>query len=137
MVIAVPLGLFTIAVVLDIIYMASGLGGFATASGYVIGLGLVAGLFAAVTGLVAWAATPRGTRAKWAGMWHSTANVLVLMLFTASWFIRILHSWVPSPAALVCGLAGLALAGITRWLVSGPVVVAAQVALVPRQPFRK
>jgi uncharacterized membrane protein len=136
MVITAPTGLFTIAAVLDIVYMASGRGGFATAAGYVIGLGLVAGLVAAVTGLVAWAATPRGTRAKLAGMWHSTANALVLMLFTASWFIRILHSWVPSPAALLCGLAGMALAGITSRLVT-VTIVAAPVATVPRQPLRR
>lgn len=135
------LGLFTTAVVLDIIYMTSGRGGFATAAGYVIGLGLVVGLVGAVGGLVAWTTIPRGTRAKRAGMWHSCGNVVVLLLFTTSWFIRLFHSWVPRPAALICGLAGLALAGFTGWLggdlierlrAGRPVIPA-----VPRQQFRK
>ena len=121
---------------LDIIYMVSGRAGFATAAGHVIGIGLVTGLVAAVSGLVAWTTIARDSRARRAGMWHSRGNVVVLMLFTASWFIRLLHSWVPSPAALVCGLAGLALAGLTGWLAAAPVVTA-PVPIVPRQQPRK
>jgi len=126
------LGLFTVAVVLDIIHLTSGRGGFATAAGHVIGIGLVSGLVAAVSGLAGWTTTPRGTRAKRAGMWHGGANVLVLMLFTASWFIRLFHSWVPSPAAHICGLAGLALAGVTGWFTTASAVTA-PAAIVPRQ----
>lgn len=135
------LGLFTTAVVLDIIYLTSGRGGFATAAGYVIGIGLVAGLVGAVGGLVAWTTIPHGTRSRRAGMWHSWGNVVVLLLFTTSWFIRLLHSWVPRPAALVCGLAGLALAGLTGWL-GGDVIERLRagrpvIPALPRQPFRK
>ena len=127
----VTLALFTTAVVLDIIHMASGRGGFATAAGYLIGFGLVAGLVTTVAGLAA-----QATRARRVATWHSGGNALVLMLFTASWFIRLTHSWVPRPAALVCGLAGLALAGLTAWLTVAPAATV-RVATVPPQRFRK
>lgn len=135
------LGLFTTAVILDIIYLASGRGGFATAAGYVIGVGLVACLVATVGWLAAWTTLPRGTPSRRAGLWHSGGNVVVLLLFTASWFIRLVHSWVPGPAALICGLTGLALAGVTWWQGGDlphpwrhPALPAT--SAVPRQPSR-
>jgi len=114
--IVLPLGLFNTAVILDIAYLITGRAGFAAAAGYVIGTGLVSGLAAAVFGLMDWTAIPPGTPAKRVGLLHGAGNVLVLLLFTASWLLRIFHQWVPSPAALICGFAGLALAGVTGWL---------------------
>lgn len=116
-----PAGLFATAVILDIVYLLTGRGGFATAAGYIIGTGLVAGLAAAVFGLVEWVAIPPGTRARRVGMWHGTASVLVVLLFTASWLFRLFHQWVPNAAALICGFAGLGLAGVTGWLAGEPV----------------
>lgn len=111
-----PLGLLTTAVIFDLVHLATDRTGFAVAAGYMIGAGLLGGLLAAVPGLVDWLAIPQGTRAKRVGLLHGAGNVLVLLLFFASWMIRTGNDWIPDAAALVFGFAGIAVAGVTGWL---------------------
>jgi uncharacterized membrane protein len=53
-----------------------------------IAAGVIGGLIAAVFGLIDWLAIPNNTRAKTVGILHAITNVLVLGLFSASWFLR-------------------------------------------------
>jgi uncharacterized membrane protein len=49
---------------------------------------------------------------------HGGGNVVVVVLFAVSWLLRFAagNGWRPSALALVCGFAGLVLAGTTGWL---------------------
>src|SRR3982751_5090345 len=88
MLIVFPLGLLATAVILDVIYLFNGNAALATVSFWNIIAGIIGGLAAAVFGLIDWLAVPSGTRAKAIGLWHGTGNVVVVVLFGASWFLR-------------------------------------------------
>src|SRR5207248_4270898 len=78
MLIVFPLGLLGMAVIFDILRLATGNTGFATAAYWDIVAGIVTGLVAAVFGLVDWLAIQAGTRAKVIGLWHGGGNVVVV-----------------------------------------------------------
>jgi uncharacterized membrane protein len=116
MLIVFPLGLLATAVVFDILTMLTGNLRWTDSAFYMIGAGVVAGLIAAVFGLIDFLAIPSGTRAKRVGALHGAGNVIVVLLFAASWFLR----W-PDPTnrgtvAHMCSYAGAALSLITGWL---------------------
>jgi len=117
MLIVLPLGLLVMAVLFDIIRMFTGVTALATVSYYNILAGVISGLVAAVFGLVDWLAIPQNTRAKSVGMWHGLGNVLVVVLFAVSWWLRRGEaSFVPSNVAFAIGLVGLLLGTVTGWL---------------------
>jgi uncharacterized membrane protein len=112
-----PLGLLATAVVFDILGLITDVEGFATASFYMIGAGVVSGLLAAVFGAIDFLAIPVGTRARRVGAVHGLGNVVVVVLFAASWLLRSDepgHS--PGTVAFVLALAGAVLATVTGWL---------------------
>ncbi|HCT76929.1 MAG TPA: hypothetical protein DGG94_01880 [Micromonosporaceae bacterium] len=112
-----PLGLYTTAVIFDVIRLITDRAGFAPAAGYTMGIGVIGGVLAGVIGFVDWFAIPKGTRARKVGLVHGVGNVAVNVLFGVSWLLRMnSDNWVPGAAALVCSFAGLALAGFTGWL---------------------
>jgi uncharacterized membrane protein len=80
-------------------------------------LGIIAGLVAAVFGLIDWLAIPAGTRAKAIGLWHAGANVAMLALFAASWFLRRdLAGHAPNTTTLVLATAAVAVGAVSGWL---------------------
>jgi uncharacterized membrane protein len=81
-----------------------------------IAAGIIGGLCAAVFGLVDWLAIPNGTRAKRIGLWHGGLNVLVVLLFAISWFIRKGGEQIPSNGALVLSFAAVVIALVGGWL---------------------
>jgi uncharacterized membrane protein len=115
MLIVFPLGLLGGAVIFDIIHIARG-GDWSLVAWYMIGLGVITGLLAAIFGLIDWAAIPSGTRAKAIGTWHAVGNVAVVLLFAASWYLRRPDIAHPGTSAYVLSFAGFALAGVTGWL---------------------
>jgi uncharacterized membrane protein len=116
MLIVFPLGLFSTAVVFDIIYLVTNAARWTEVAYYVIGAGLVGGLAAAVPGWVDWVAIPRRTRAKRVGLVHGIGNVLVLGLFVLSWLLRRPNSSLPPTGAIVAGVIGVVLISATAWL---------------------
>jgi uncharacterized membrane protein len=115
MLIVFPLGLLGGSVIFDIIHLIRG-GSWSLAAWHMIGVGVITGLLAAVFGLIDWLAIPGGTRAKSIGAWHAIGNVIVLLLFAASWRIRRDDIANPATFAYVLSFAGFALSGITGWL---------------------
>lgn len=115
MLIVFPLGLLGGSVIFDIIHMLRG-GSWSLAAWHMIGVGVITGLLAAVFGVIDWLAIPLGTRAKSVGTWHAIGNVIVLLLFAASWRIRRDDIANPESFAYVLSFAGFALSGITAWL---------------------
>jgi hypothetical protein len=81
-----------------------------------IAAGIIGGLLAAVFGLVDWLAIPSGTRAKRIGLLHGVGNVIVVLMFAASWWLRMASPRTPGALALTLSFAGLALALVTGWL---------------------
>lgn len=117
MLIPFPLGLLATAVVFDIVYLITDKPGFATASAYAIGAGIIGGLIAAPFGWIDWFKIPTDTRAKRVGLLHGLGNVVVVVLFVVSWLLRAnADAWVPTPWALACSFVGVVLAVATGWL---------------------
>src|SRR3954467_28060 len=88
MLIVFPLGLLATAVAFDVVGLVRSQNSWFGVSYWMIAAGIIGGLLAAVFGLIDWIAIPSGTRAKRIGLFHGVANVLVTMLFIASWFMR-------------------------------------------------
>ena len=116
MLIVFPLGLLAMAVIFDILSKIANTTRWTEMAFYMIGAGLVTGLIAAVFGLIDFLAIPPGTRAKGIGLIHGFGNVVVILLFAASWLLRWPDPAIPGTLAYVCSYAGVALALITGWL---------------------
>ena len=117
MLIVYPLGLLSMAVIFDILYLIFNNRLLPTASYYMIAAGILGGLLAAIFGFIDWLALPNNTRAKNIGLWHGLGNVLIVGLFAVSWFLRGNNvDFVPDSFALLLSFAGTALALITGWI---------------------
>lgn len=116
MLIVFPLGLLATAVIFDVIRVAGGPDALGTASYYMIAAGVIAGLIAAVFGLIDWLAIPARTRAKSVGAWHALGNVVVVLLFAASWWLRTGEPTTPPGVAVILAVLGAGLALVTGWL---------------------
>ena len=111
-----PLGLLASAVIFDLIAWGAANPGFMQAAFYMIGAGVVAGLLAAVFGLIDWLAIPSATRAKRIGAVHGVGNVVVVLLFAGSFLLRWRIPANPPTLAFVCSYARACLALVTGWL---------------------
>jgi uncharacterized membrane protein len=124
MLVPIPFGLLATAVIFDLIYLVwTNNPTMIVVSYWMIAAGIIGGLIAAPFGLLDYLAIPSGTRAKYVGMLHGLGNVVVLLMFAVSWWLRYASTvpgnsdvHVPSAAALVLSFAGFVLAGITGWL---------------------
>jgi len=116
MLIVFPLGLLATSLFFDVIAVASGHRGLLQASFYMIAAGVISGLIAAVFGLFDFLGIPSGTRAKRVGRLHGLGNVVVVGLFSASWFLRRDNPADPETLAVMLSAAGVMLAGFTGWL---------------------
>jgi uncharacterized membrane protein len=116
MLIVFPLGLLATAVAFDIVHVVAEGEGWAQASYYMIGAGVATGAAAALFGWIDWFAIPAGTRAKGVGLRHGLGNVVVLVLFAASWLLRTDTPTAPPQLAIALGGAGAALSLVTAWL---------------------
>jgi uncharacterized membrane protein len=116
MLIVFPLGLLGMAVIFDLLALTLGNGYWAEIAYWMMAAGVVTGLIAAPFGFVDWLAIPAGTRAKRIGALHGVGNVVVVLLFAGSWWLRGDAPGAPTMLPLTLGFAGLALALITGWL---------------------
>jgi uncharacterized membrane protein len=116
MLITFPIGLLVTAVIFDVLHLVTKGGLWATISYYIIAAGIVGGLVAAVFGFIDYLAIPGGTRAKGVGRTHGIGNVIVVLLFLTSWWLRRASPEAPSGAALTFSFLGVALAAVTAWL---------------------
>lgn len=116
MLIVFPLGVLAMSLFFDLIALAADLPKLHEAAFYMIAAGVISGLIAAVFGLIDFLAIPAGTRAKKVGALHGVGNVVVVVLFAASWWLR--RDSVPSPEVLAVILSAVAagLATLTGWL---------------------
>lgn len=116
MLIVFPLGLLATAVIFDIISLWTKHTAWADAAYHMIAAGIIGGLAAAVFGLVDWLGIPANTRANRIGVLHGLGNVVVVLLFAISWFLRRGAPSAPSAGALTFSFVGVLLALVTGWL---------------------
>jgi uncharacterized membrane protein len=116
MLIVFPFGLFATAVAFDIVGLVQGNASWFGISFWTIAAGIIGGLLAAIPGLVDWLAIPAGTRAKAIGLWHGGGNVLVVLLFIASWFLRRPTPNNPGSLAFALSFIAVGVALVAGWL---------------------
>ena len=116
MLIVFPLGLLAMAVIFDVLTIASNNGYWSEIGYWMIAAGCLTGLLAAPFGFIDWLAIPAGTRAKRVGAVHGLGNVVVLVMFGASWLLRGNAPQAPAAFALGLSFIGGALALFTGWL---------------------
>jgi uncharacterized membrane protein len=116
MLIVFPLGLLAMAVIFDAVAIVLRQGYWSEIAYWMIAAGVVTGLLAAPFGAIDWLAIPAGTRAKRIGAVHGLGNVLVVVLFGASWLLRGADPEAPAFLALALSFAGGGLALFTGWL---------------------
>ena len=117
MLIVVPLGLWVIAVVFDLITVFRPIEELSIASFWNIVAGSAGAVLAAVFGVVDWTGIPKGTRAKRIGIFHAVTNVAVLALFVLAAVMRYDNpSYFVTTQALVVELVAFVLGGLGGWL---------------------
>ena len=82
----------------------------------IIAAGIIGGLIAAPFGWIDWFYIPSDTRAKSVGLWHGLGNLIVVVLFVASWLLRRNNAGEPDMLALILSFSGAGLALVTGWL---------------------
>jgi uncharacterized membrane protein len=112
-----PLGLLASSLGFDIGYLTTRNPEFTVVSFWLISIGILGGFLAAVPGAIDWWVIPSQTRAKAIGLWHGGGNVVVLLLFIASWWLRSQFSgYRPSSTALALSCIAVVIALLTGWL---------------------
>jgi uncharacterized membrane protein len=116
MLIVFPLGLLATAVIFDIIALTKNVPHLFNAAYWMIVAGLIGGLISAAFGLIDWLAIPMGTRAKAIGLWHGVGNLVVMLLFAISWWLRRPTPDNPSGPALGFSFIAVVISLVTAWL---------------------
>lgn len=116
MLVGLPIGMLTGVIVFDILHLITGGTRWIPISYWLIPVGVIAGLLAAVFGFLDWTKIPAGTRAKRIASTHGVGNVTVVTLFVISWFLRGDSMTAPSTWALILSFAAFALVLFTGWL---------------------
>ncbi len=117
MLIVFPLGLFITAVISDVLYLITDNEIFSHVAYINIAGGIIGGLLAGIFGFRDWLAIPSDTRAKTVGITHGLGNLVLVILFAISWYIRRDNvDYIPTTAAMIFSFAGLLLGTVTAWL---------------------
>jgi len=116
MLIVFPLGLLATSVAFDIVGLSKSDPSWFGMSFWLIVAGVIGGLLSAIFGLIDWWAIPSGTRAKAIGLWHGLGNVVVVVLFIASCWLRRPEPNDPSAIAFALSFIAVVLALVTGWL---------------------
>jgi len=109
-------GLLATSLIFDIVYLATNNGRWADIAYWMIVVGIISGLIAAVFGFIDWLNIPARTRAKNIGALHGIGNVIVVGLFICSCLLRHRLPEVPPHSAIVLSVLGVLLALVTGWL---------------------
>lgn len=116
MLVVFPLGLFTTAAVFDVVHLVTGTPRWGDIAFWLITVGLIGAIGAAIAGVVDWAAIPARTRAKRVGLRHGFGNAMVVVLFILRWFLGLGAPTIPSPFATALSLLGAVVLAVTAWL---------------------
>jgi uncharacterized membrane protein len=115
MLVPFPIAFFVAAFVTDIAYWQTAATGWATASTWLIGTGLIMAAVAALAGLTDFFGDRmiRGMTDAW---WHAGGNVVVVLIELYSWYTRYAHGAdAVVPTGLVLSLISVGLLLFTGW----------------------
>jgi len=118
MLVTFPIELLITGTFFDIAGMVSGYAAWHQAAYWMIGVGVVMGLVAAIPGFIDWLAIPMGTRAKAVGILHAVLNVALLAVFAIAWLMRRGESSLLDPGwmPIVLQIVGLGIGSVSAWL---------------------
>jgi uncharacterized membrane protein len=116
MLIVFPLGLLGTSVVFDGLHQVFEAPTFAVVAFWMIVSGVVGGLVAAPFGTIDWLAIPVNSRARRIGALHGAGNVLVILLFLVSGWLRADAPADPPGIALALSIIAVLIALVTAWL---------------------
>ncbi|HET7434798.1 MAG TPA: DUF2231 domain-containing protein [Thermoanaerobaculia bacterium] len=111
-----PLGLLATSFFFDVAWLVNEREPLARAAAVMLAGGVFSGAFAALFGIADWRAIPEGTRAKRIGAMHGIGNVIVILLFAASWIVRRNEPAEPHAFAIALSAGGVLLTLGTAWL---------------------
>ena len=117
--VTVPIGAWVASVIFDIVALASSdeEATFAEGAYWLIGIGIVGAVLAAVFGLMDLLNIPRGTAAFRTGLTHMVLNLTIVILFAVDFAIRAGQGYEEaSVVGFVISLIALALLGVSGWL---------------------
>jgi uncharacterized membrane protein len=118
--VTVPIGAWVASLVFDIVAQAkdgADAAVFAEGAYWLIGIGIVGALLAAVFGLMDLLGIEQGTRAFKTGLTHMALNLVVVALFVVDFVVRASQGRDdPSTSGLVITIVALALLGVSGWL---------------------
>ncbi|GAB2653914.1 DUF2231 domain-containing protein [Kribbella swartbergensis] len=117
--VTVPIGAWVASVVFDVVALVSSgkEGTFAEGAYWLIGIGIIGAVLAAVFGLMDLVAIPRGTKAFRTGLIHMTLNLVVVILFAVGFAVRASQGYEEtSMGGFILSLIALALLGVSGWL---------------------
>lgn len=116
--VTIPIGAWVASVIFDIVAMLTDTGAvFAEGAYWLIVIGVLGALLAAVFGLMDFLTIPRGTRAFRTGLTHMVLNLVVVVVFVVDVAFRTGRGYqAPSTTGFVLSIIGLALLGFSGWL---------------------
>ncbi len=116
MLVVFPLGLLATSLAFDIVFLSTADRAFGLVAYWMIAAGICGALLAAIFGAIDWWAIPSGTRAKNISTLHGAGNLVVVLLFAVSWFVRGNAPDTPTASAIMLSVIGVLLAVVTGWL---------------------
>lgn len=111
-----PIALLSSSVLFDVLWRITGDAKWPPMAFYLIEIGLIGGVLAALFGFIDYLGIPPGARAKRIGAYHGVASAVLVAIFAASWAMRLGHVESPPPHALFLSFCGVALLGVAGWL---------------------
>lgn len=113
-VVTIPIGAWTAAVVFDIAALfGAAPAALATGALWLVVIGVIGGLLAAVLGLMDFSQLPPRTKVKRTAVWHLAFNSTAIVLFIVSALVRWPHPDRPSVAGFILALVGILVVGIS------------------------
>ena len=111
-----PLGLLATSFFFDLGYLLTRRMELGIVASWLIFAGVIGGAAAALFGIIDYSAIPRNTRARRVGTIHGGGNLIVAMLFAASWLLRREEPGHPGALEIALSACGVLLTVITGWL---------------------
>ena len=116
MMVTIPIGAWTAAIVFDIIALARDDDAFATGAFWLTVIGIIGAAIAAVLGLMDFTVIAKGTRAHKVALTHMVLNTFALLLFVGSVLLRLREPDEPSVWGFVVAVVAFLVVGASGFL---------------------